>query len=127
MQVGEVDAVDRHVEQVPGTGEALVLTPGPACFGPVQEALAAKMPRLAQGAAGETNSQTFNGTTIANGPTHIIARSAEDGAANLNLGDALIVYIDHGNNWFTRYGGLPVVARIAVSNSAASPTPNTRS
>ena len=23
--------------------------------------------------------------------------------ANLDLGDALIIYIDHGNNWFTRY------------------------
>jgi fibronectin-binding autotransporter adhesin len=41
---------------------------------------------IVQGSAGETNSQAFSGTTIANGPTHIIARSAEGGSANLNLG-----------------------------------------
>ena len=41
---------------------------------------------IVQGAAGETNGQTFGGTTIANGPTHIIASSGAGGAANLNLG-----------------------------------------
>ncbi|MEX2141337.1 MAG: autotransporter-associated beta strand repeat-containing protein [Pirellulales bacterium] len=41
---------------------------------------------IMQGAAGETNSQTFNGTTIANGPTHIVVNSGANGTANLNLG-----------------------------------------
>ena len=41
---------------------------------------------IVQGAAGETNSQTFSGTTIANGPTHIIGQSAEGGTANISLG-----------------------------------------
>ena len=49
----EVDAVDRHVEQVARAGQVLVLPPAPARFGPVEKSLAAKVPRLAERAAGD--------------------------------------------------------------------------
>src|SRR5205085_1196329 len=44
----EVDAVNRHVEQIARARFVLVLPPAPACLRPVQESLAAKMPQLAE-------------------------------------------------------------------------------
>ncbi len=45
--------MDRHVEQIAGAGQFAILAPTPARLGPIEKALAAKVPRLAQGAAGD--------------------------------------------------------------------------
>jgi hypothetical protein len=43
--------MDRHIKQVACARQFFVLSPGPACLGPIQEPLAAKVPWLAQRAA----------------------------------------------------------------------------
>ena len=42
----KIDSVNRHVVQISGTGEILVLTPTPARFREIQKPLTAKMPRF---------------------------------------------------------------------------------
>ena len=66
---------------------------------------------IVQGAAAETNSQTFNGTTIANGPTHIIANSGAGGTANLNLGA-----LTHSTGGVVKFV-LPATGNISTSTT----------
>ena len=43
--LGEVDAVNRHVEQVAGSGPPFQLPPAPARLGQIEKPLAAEVPR----------------------------------------------------------------------------------